>query len=291
MFRIGIIGTENSHAMTFAKLINLPDATTGVRAWPDAQVIMVYGPQADTAQLVMREAEVSRCAERPEDFLGNVDAMMITSRRGSVHYQYALPFADAGIPLFVDKPFASDSAEAQALIELAGKRGTPLMGGSGCKYAQDVLDLGSTAWEWIAKEDLLSGSINFSADLGSEYDGFFFYSSHLVEMALAIFGPVMEEVQADEKRGSVFVRAGYPGFNAALHFTRGSHDCGCSLYGKQRNEHRVIDISKISMREVAHFVEMLRGQAAPQSLEALALPVRIIEAILRSLRTGRTERI
>jgi predicted dehydrogenase len=291
MFRVGIIGTENSHAMAFAKILNLPDEKTGVRLYPDVQVVMVYGPDTESAQNVMREANVPRLAAKPEDFLGNVDAMMITSRRGSVHARYALPFVEAGIPLFVDKPFTSNLAEAKALIERSVQKGSFIMGGSGCKYAADVLNLQRTAQQWKAEKSLISGSINFAADLTSEYDGFFFYSSHLIEMALAVFGSDIQEVQASENHGSLLVRASYPDFDVALHFTLGSQTSDCTLYGKLEGVHRSIDISRIYDHEVAHFVEMLHTHKMPQAREALALPVSVIEAILQSLKTGKAAKI
>ena len=49
MYRIGIIGTENTHALTFAKLINLPDEKTGALLYPDAKIIGVYGADLASA--------------------------------------------------------------------------------------------------------------------------------------------------------------------------------------------------------------------------------------------------
>jgi predicted dehydrogenase len=291
MYRIGIIGTENSHALAFAKRFNLPDETTGKPAYPDARVVMVYGPDTETSRRVMNEADVPACADTPADFFGKVDAMMITSRWGSVHSGYALPFAEVGIPLFVDKPFTSDIAQAQQLVETAVLRGTPIMGGSGCKYAQDVLDIGQKAQEWRKEGVLLSGSGKFTADPTSEYDGFFFYASHLIEMALAIFGSDMETVQALERKGNVLALAGYPDFTASLHFTPKNYDCGCTLYGKKESLHRIIDVGGIHEREADIFVEMLRTGAMPQPPEDLIRPVRIIESILESMKTGSPVRL
>ena len=46
MIRIGIIGTENSHAMAFAQAINLPDENGEMR-FPDVRVVGVYGPDLE----------------------------------------------------------------------------------------------------------------------------------------------------------------------------------------------------------------------------------------------------
>ncbi len=104
-------------------------------------------------------------------------------------------------------------------------------------------DLGRTARQWREDGALLSGSLKFTAILASEYDGFFFYASHLVEMALAIFGPDMEEVQARERRGWVLALAGYPDFTAALHFTPDNYDCSCTLTEKTESVQQTIDTS------------------------------------------------
>ena len=53
MYNIGIIGTENSHAMAFAKIINLPDPETGKLKYPDVRITGIYGPDPDSTQKIM----------------------------------------------------------------------------------------------------------------------------------------------------------------------------------------------------------------------------------------------
>lgn len=131
MLKIGIIGTENSHAMAFSKIINLPDPVTGTLAYPDARVVGVYGPDLDSAHMVAEKAKVDFIADSPSDFFGKIDAMIITCRRGSVHSQYARPFIKAGMPVFLDKPITADYAQAQELIALAKEKNSLLCGGVG----------------------------------------------------------------------------------------------------------------------------------------------------------------
>ena len=112
--RIGIIGTENSHAMAFARAINLPDEN-GKERFPGVRVVGVFGPDIESAQKIIDETGVDFLADRPTDFLGKVDAMIVTSRKGSVHYQYSKPFLEAGLPMFIDKPFTVNLEEAKEL--------------------------------------------------------------------------------------------------------------------------------------------------------------------------------
>ncbi|HHZ12600.1 MAG TPA: Gfo/Idh/MocA family oxidoreductase [Clostridiales bacterium] len=287
MFRIGIIGTENSHAMAFARLINLPDDATGRRLWEDAKVVGVYGPDLESAQAVYQEGRADFIAESPDDFIGRVDAMMITSRRGSVHYDYAIPFIDKGLPVFIDKPFTTDIEQSEMLIRRARETGALLAGGSGCKYSWDVLILKNRVEELRKNNALLGASMNFAADLESEYDGFHFYAPHLTEMALTMFGDRVRGVRASENNGSVTAVAHYDDCDVALHYTKGSAMSSCLLFGKESNYYREVDISMIYRYEVKYFIDMLRTGIMPQSYEALVQPVYFVNGVLESLKTGR----
>lgn len=286
MLRIGIIGTENSHAKAFAKYINLPDEKTGKKPYPNAEVVMVYGPDKDTEKDVMKDGNVAASAQKIEDFFGNVDAMMVTSRWGSVHYKYAKPFIEAGIPIFIDKPLTSDVKEAKELMKIAKENNTLVCGGSGCKYAQDVLDLAEVVCDMKKDGNLMSASLNFTADAKSEYDGLYFYASHLVEVTLKVFGSDIKSVFADAKEDSILVTASYPTFNVAMHFVNHNYKSCCTLYGKSENIYKELEYTQIYEREVDHYMEMISTNKSPQTAEELVLPVRIIDAILRSIETG-----
>lgn len=286
MFKIGIIGTENSHAMAFSKLINLPDSDTKQLHYDDARVVGVYGPDLDSPREIIDQAKAEFLAEKPEDFFGRVDAMMVTSRKGSVHYDYAMPFIEKGIPLFIDKPITADPASAKKLLEEAKKRGVPVLGGSGCKYAYDILMLKNIVKGLAGEGKFITAGINFPAELDSIYDGFYFYSSHLVEMALTVFGYDIKSVRASEKNGSVIVIARYDRYDVTLNFTYENYASSCTVYSKGRNIYREIDISMIYAQEVEKFVTMLRTGEMPISYDELYKPVSVIAAILEALKSG-----
>lgn len=286
MIRIGIIGTENSHAMAFSKIINLPDPDTGKLLYPDAKVVGVYGPDTETARQVAEEAKVDFIAGSPEEFFGKVDAMFITSRRGSVHYQYAKPFIEAGMPVFIDKPITTDRKQSEELIALARKKNSLLCGGSGCKLSYDVITLQNYVTDSQKKQSFISGVINFPAYTDSEYDGFFFYASHLTEMALTIFGYDPQSVLAAEKNGTVTAILRYQNFDITLQYTPHATSYSCTVYSEERNYIREIDISRIYYYEVKEFLQMVKTGVPPQSYEDLIKPVAVINSILRSLETG-----
>ncbi len=286
MIRIGIIGTENSHAMAFARALNLPDEKGGMR-FPGVRVAGVYGPDLESAQAIIDETGADFLADRPEDFFGKVDAMIVTCRKGSLHYRYAKPFLEAGIPMFIDKPFTVDMNEAKELVSIAREKGALLAGGSGCKFAYDVLMLQNTVKNWKAAGDFVTGTMNFAADPASEYDGFFFYSSHLTEMALTVFGYDPRSVLALERNGSRACILRYEDCDVTLNFTRGTCASTGTLIGRRGNVTRDIDISMIYLHEIGDFVEMLQTGKAGHTPEELIKPVAVINTIEQSVREGR----
>ena len=284
--RIGIIGTENSHAMAFARAINLPDEN-GAERFPGVRVVGVYGPDTESAQKIIDETGVDFLAGSPEDFFGKVDAMIVTSRKGSVHYQYSKPFLEAGIPMFIDKPFTVNLEEARELAAISEEKGVPVAGGSGCKFAYDVVMLANTFRQWKQSGEFVTGTMNFAADPSSEYDGFFFYSSHLTEMALTVFGYDPKSVLAFEKNGSRICVLRYADFDVTLNYTCGTRDSTGVLIGKNGNVTRQIDISMIYLQEITAFIEMLQTGKMPVSREQLVKPVAVINAIEEAVRQGK----
>jgi len=282
MYKIGIIGTENSHAMAFSRIINLPDPILGDVPYPDVKVVGVYGPDMESARAIKAETGVDFIAKSRDDFIGKVDAMMITSRKGSVHGEYAMPFIEKGIPLFIDKPFTSDVREAENLILAAQRSGSILCGGSSCRKAYDILMLQNSVRNLRASGDLISASMNFAADPDSEYDGFFFYASHLIEMALAVFGHDVRSVICVEKNKSRLCIWRYDDIDISLHFTKDNYNSSAVIYAKSGNIIRNIDMSLVYHHEVAQFVQMLRTGIMPEPYENLVLPVRMIAAIVES---------
>lgn len=284
MIRIGIIGAESSHAAAFADMLNVPDPDTGRFRYEDARVVGVCGPDERSARELRERTPVDFVAASPEEFFGKVDAVMVTARRGSEHSGYALPFIRRGIPVFIDKPFTSEYAGARELIREAGRRRVPLCGGSGCKYAPDVLALKDEADRLSGEGKLVTGWMNFTADLDSVYDGFYFYAPHLTEMALTVFGPDMRRVRAFEKNGSLTVVASYDRYDVTLAYTKGTAAADCLLVTPKRNLYRTVGIGGIYRLELEKFLTMVRTGAMPGNYESLVRPVAVMNAIMESCR-------
>lgn len=71
------------------------------------------------------------------DMIPLVDAVMIMNCNfgGEDHLELAIPFLKAGIPLFIDKPFAATYKDARAITDLATKTNTPIFNASILSYA------------------------------------------------------------------------------------------------------------------------------------------------------------
>lgn len=186
MFRIGIIGSDNSHASAFSRLANLPDEKGGF-LFPDVKVTHILGDTPLSATCVAKTCRIPHVAERLEELYGQVDAVMIVYRHGGTHCQSALPFLERGIPVWIDKPVTIDPEECRKLIRLAESKKTILAGGSTCKYCPDVLRLKSEFLRLQDSNTFISGAFNFPGEIHSPYGGIYFYGGHGAEILTTIY--------------------------------------------------------------------------------------------------------
>lgn len=282
MYRIGLIGTENSHARAFAKVF-AQDTD-----FSDMRVTAVYGDEGVEKSERIREF-FPECAivDSPARMLGLVDAVMITSRDGKFHYPYAKPFLEAGIPMFVDKPFTANGDEAVLLAGEAKKRCIPLCGGSSLKCCPDVMEM--AARRQALGESMRAGFASAPLVINSPYSGFYFYASHLAEICLSVFGWEPESVTALRKRDCVTAIVHYSDFDAVCSYTDGCGRYFVQLTGeKDVLQAKEIDLTPAYRLEAEEFARMVRTGHMPYTYEQLMMPVFFLNAVQEAYETGKT---
>ena len=137
MIRIGMIGADSTHTEAWSRLVNLPDAPL----YGQAQVVKLWGEDRDQASAKANDCRIPAVVDTPAEALEDVDLAMIVNRYGDDHPPYARLAIEAGLPTFVDKPFANEMEDVHQLVGLAQQRNAPLTSCSALRYAGEVMEL------------------------------------------------------------------------------------------------------------------------------------------------------
>ena len=285
MYRIGILGTENSHADAFADIVNNPGSPYA----GEFKVTALYALDERPSQLIQskHEGDDIQIVSSPEEMLPLVDCVMVTARHGMYHKDFALPFIREGMPAFIDKPFTVSTETSMQLIEEARIHGAPICGGSGCKYSPEILKLKADIESGVIG-NVTSAMITFAVDLDSVYGGLYFYSSHLIEEMITLFGGDVRTVHAFRSGKKLTAVARYPQLDVTMNF---EHTYTAVVYGEKGWLAVPTTCSGIYEAEFAHFAEMVRTGKTDTTAEELVKPVRIMDAISKSLISGRDEAV
>jgi predicted dehydrogenase len=203
VIRIGILGTDNSHSEAFSRLLNVKGEKPHV---PGARVVALFGLDDKINRQRAEAGNVPTIVDRPRDMLGMVDAVIVDFRHGALHYKYAKPFIEAGIPTFIDKPMSISVAHAKAMVALARKKRVPITSFSTVRLGPPVENM-KKAMKKIGR--VRGGIVTGPGSSKSEYAGVFFYGVHCVELMLEAFGNRVASVRAADYDGSVIATVGY----------------------------------------------------------------------------------
>lgn len=190
MITIGMIGADSTHTESYASLVNLP----GAPLYGRAKVVKLWGEDPAQAQAKADQCQIPQVVIDQGEAIQEVDLVMVCNRYGDDHPAPARLALQAGLPTFVDKPFANDFNNVKELVALAVQTGAPLLSCSALRYANEVLTL---------QEKLPSfGALNCAVISGQATGDFpnprakhpFFYGIHLVEMLQTLLGSGAEAV-------------------------------------------------------------------------------------------------
>lgn len=192
--RLGIIGTDTSHVIAFAKVLNDPANKDHI---PGARIVAAFkGGSPDLKESASRVDGYA--AQLSKDFgveivpsiaalLPKVDAILLESVDGRPHLAQAKEVIAAGKPLFIDKPLAATLEDALAIARLAREHNVPWFTSSSLRFAKSLLPL---------KAPRLKGAIAWGPGPLEEHHplGLAWYGIHTVEMLYTLLGPGCETV-------------------------------------------------------------------------------------------------
>lgn len=201
--RIGLVGLGTGgpstyHARSFSMILNGPPRVTPGDDWPShevrvpgARVTAVLDDDAAWAQAHADAFDIEHVCASVEEMLGLVDGVMILDDLSLQHQTRAIPFIDAGMPTFIDKPLSMDIAEAGQLLARARARGTALMSASALRFATEIA-------EHRAAIDAAGQPVFAVAACQGQYLGdasVVHYGVHPLELAYAVLRPTISSAQ------------------------------------------------------------------------------------------------
>jgi predicted dehydrogenase len=277
--RIGIVGSDNSHALGFSTLLNVH------RAFGDrARVTAICGDDPQQTEMVASAGGIGLIVPSPDEMATQVDAAIVVNRHASRHLANAEPFARVGLPILIDKPFAADADDAAAFLARARLHGSTVTSYSSLRWVREIEDL-ATAVRSIGTP--VYGSFAGPCDFDSVYDGAFFYGVHTVEVAAAVMPgePVRVRVtrvgisrtvvveMADGSPAVLNLDPRLPDFHAHVFGTR--HEVACRVPARPPDLVRCLEV----------FLNMVDSGVRPLSERHLLDPVATLSAIIESDRS------
>lgn len=105
---------------------------------PGAHVTHVWTDDPADAERVAKASLIPNVVKRPEDVIGEVDAVIVATDIGHEHVARCRPFVDAGLPVFVDKPLVDNKPDLATFSAWVGAGGR-IMSSSCMRYAKEYL--------------------------------------------------------------------------------------------------------------------------------------------------------
>lgn len=154
--RLGVIGLSvgNGHPYSWSAIFNGYDSLAmeecgfpviprylEKQSWPqdairEAKVTHIWTQDRKISQHVALAARIENIVNDPKEMIGSIDGLLLARDDAEFHYEMALPFLDAGVPIYIDKPIGLSIAELDRIYEKQRYPGQ-IFSCSALKYAKE----------------------------------------------------------------------------------------------------------------------------------------------------------
>jgi predicted dehydrogenase len=167
VIRTGVIGYSvgNGHPFSFSAIVNgYDDEKFAAAGWPvihsylrqqgpdrfgigDARITCAWTQDPAMTKALCAACRIDKACANLAEMLKQVDAVIVARDDWEWHAELAMPFLDAGLPVFVDKPLSLDDRDLSRFQPFL--RSGKLMSCSGLRYAAelDALRMPPAQWE------------------------------------------------------------------------------------------------------------------------------------------------
>ena len=195
--RVGIVGTDTSHAVAFTKLLNDRSDPGHV---PGARVVAAFkggSPEVEASRTRIDRfaAELAKTwgvefVDSIEALCAKVDAVLLLSVDGRQHLEQVRPVFSARKRVFIDKPLTASYADAREIARLSREAGVPFFSSSSLRFAADLQSMKNSG-----AHGGIQGAFTFGPEnLEPHHPDLFWYGIHAVEMLYTLLGPGCEQV-------------------------------------------------------------------------------------------------
>lgn len=280
MLKIGMVGAENSHTAAIAKVLNVDEEIRGVRA------THVWGETRAFARAAAEKGQIPNVVSKPEDMIGEVDAIVVDHRHGKFHLPDAKAFLECKVPMFIDKPFCYRRAEGRRFLARARELGVPVCSFSTLPKQESFMELARQVRKLGKIQTVVSTG---PCDIRSKWGGIFFYGIHQVDMLLRLVGYDFQRVQVVKGSGPnhaahILFRSGTvatmnligPGSRPAFHV---------SVIGEKGRVDMPITMDASSyLTGIKDFVRMFKTGKTQETEQTMLGPVAVLESLEKSVK-------
>ena len=289
--RIGVLGLSegNGHPYSWAAIFNGydPDAMSfcpfpvipqylGLQKFPEdcipnAKVTHIWTQDRVISEDVAKASLIKNVVDNPKAMIDEVDAVLLARDDATTHYELSAPFLRAGLPVYVDKPLATNVSEAQRIYALEKYPGQ-VFSCSALRYSNDLTltpELNKTI-----------GNIKYIHATTMKY--WDTYSVHIIEPTLKLMGisdsPIKVSSSSSVDRKSVC--ATWAEGQQAVFSTLGTTPCPIKIqvFGEKANVELLFKDTFHSFREALRsFVEGVRERREMIPRDEVLRVVELIE--------------
>lgn len=236
--------------------------------------------QRAEAEHIARAANIPTVCDRPEDMLGQVDAVIVATDVGDEHVVRCRPFVEAGIPMFIDKPLVNREEDLRTFVKWRNE-GANFISSSSLRYCKEIEPYYENHYE-------LGKLLYICSPMAKYYET---YGIHALERMYPLLGPGFLSARNTGTREKTVVHIKHQsGCDVHIVQAPGLNTCGMTVLGdKGALQLRSGDSYYSFKRQLELFVRWLRTGQEPFPFRETVELMKLVIAGIRSREEGGRE--